>query len=234
MPTRRVRSTPPQVPRDLRAEAEASAGDRSAGARVGQARAEHDRGRPGRRSVTPGAARVHQPDAQEGDRMTITPQQVVNALIYDPNSGSFQWRRSTTTGGCVQPGRACGSISESGYLRIRIAGRLYMAHRIVWAYVHGRWPTDQIDHINGNRSDNRLCNLREASRSLNMQNQRRAQSKNRSSGLLGVSWRKDRSRWQASIRLDGRLEHLGYFISPEDAHAEYVSAKRRLHEGCTI
>lgn len=95
----------------------------------------------------------------------------------------------------------------------------------------GGWPTNEIDHKNGVKDDNRFGNLRQATHLLNQQNQRKAQRKNKA-GLLGVCAK--RNGFMASIKVNGKNKWLGSFSTPELAHAAYVAAKRKFHEGCTI
>lgn len=122
----------------------------------------------------------------------------------------------------------------NGYVRISVEpGKFLQAHRLAWALVHGKWPDQIIDHINGDRADNRFDNLRDISTKMNIQNQRRA-SKNNKSGLLGVSWSKTMKRWVARIYYDRKYHSLGCFDTAEEAHDAYVSAKREKHAGCTI
>jgi hypothetical protein len=106
----------------------------------------------------------------------------------------------------------------------------FLAHRLAWFYVHGVWPPVLIDHINGKRSDNRIVNLRLADWRLNMENKRR-ESYN-STGLLGV--KPNGKGFAARIGSRGVEHHLGTFRTPEEAHAAYVEAKRRLHKGGTL
>jgi hypothetical protein len=98
---------------------------------------------------------------------------------------------------------------------------------------HGEWPAQQIDHINMNRTDNRIANLRSVSPRVNSENRRTAQSQNLV-GLRGVSWRDHCKKWRSRITVHGVEHRLGQFDTAEDAHAAYLEAKRRLHEGCTI
>lgn len=126
-----------------------------------------------------------------------------------------------------------GHECAGGYQRISFNGRLFQAHRLAWAIAHGKWPEDLIDHINGDRSDNRLSNLRDVSARVNLQNERKAR-KNSRSGLLGASWSKVTKRWAARIHYDGKHRHLGYFDTPQEAHAAYLAAKRLFHTGNTI
>ena len=149
-------------------------------------------------------------------------------LTYHPEKGFFTWNigRSGKLSGDI----AGGSHSE-GYVHISVDGKLYLAHRLAWLYVHGVWPKDQIDHIDGNKSNNRICNLRDVSNGTNQENQIFAQ-KNNKSGFLGVS--KKRKKYVAQIMINGKKMHLGYFNFPEQAHSAYLAVKRKFHFGCTI
>ena len=163
----------------------------------------------------------------------LTPEIVRSLLAYDPESGQFTWikRRGTRTD---LDGNIAGSLTNEGYWKITVAGRHFLAHRLVFMHVLGRWPVGLVDHINGNRTDNRFINLREANDELNAQNRRRARTGN-SSGLLGVSVNTGRGkRWLAQIQVSGKKMNLGYFDCKYEAHAAYLEAKRRLHVACTI
>lgn len=102
-------------------------------------------------------------------------------------------------------------------------------HRLAWLYVHGEWPTEQIDHINQNPVDNRIANLRPADKSQNVQNIDAAYG---SSGYRGVSFDSrcgDGNSWRARIMVDGKSHSLGYYATAEEAHDAYLAAKRELH-----
>ena len=101
------------------------------------------------------------------------------------------------------------------------------AHRLAWLYVHGVWPPHEVDHINGDRSDNRIANLRLATRQQNSENRHGAQS-NSKTGLVGVSWHKRAGKWQAHIRVKGRTRYLGLFESTQDACMAYLQAKQTM------
>jgi hypothetical protein len=144
-------------------------------------------------------------------------------LRYEPDTGLFYW---------ISSGKIAGHKSARGSVDIKINGRLCFAHRLAIAMSSDHWPTQIIDHINGNRSDNRLCNLRLSDQVLNQQNRRTA-PKHSSTGLLGVT-RRVGNRFQAKITVHGKLQHIGSFGSAEAAHEAYVARKRQVHEACQI
>lgn len=168
-----------------------------------------------------------------GSPATLTLARLRELLSYDAKTGVFAWRRGGVNS--VSIGRAAGTLNGKGYLIVRIDRRSYRAHRLAYFYAFGRWPLGEIDHINGDRTDNRLANLRDVTRIINRQNQRRATATNRT-GYLGVlhSQKSKRNPFIARIAHDGVQVHVGYFPTAEAAHKAYVLAKRRLHEGCTL
>jgi len=149
-------------------------------------------------------------------------------LAYDPDSGLFI-RKAPLKGQKV--GAVSGVLNKLGYIQVGVDRKIYFGHRLAWFYVHGRWPEGQIDHINGIRSDNRICNLRDADWSINNQNQIKPHKDN-ACGLLGVC--RAKKRWRAAIKSNGKIKHLGTFDTPELAHEAYLAAKRQVHPGCTI
>lgn len=160
----------------------------------------------------------------------LTAARLRELLNYDPETGLFVWRIRPSKK--IAAGVAAGCL-DNGYIRIHIGQKTWMAHRLAWLHVHGTWPSADIDHINGNRSDNRIANLRDVSRSVNLQNKRHAQGAS-ISGLLGAHWFSPTQAWYSRIMIGRKSHHLGYFKTAELAHAAYLDAKRRLHEGCTI
>lgn len=157
----------------------------------------------------------------------LTPERLREVLDYDPMTGVFS--RVLKTCGTR---RVKGSENCAGYLTIRIDGKAHYCHRLAWVYVYGTWPFGDIDHIDGDKANNRIGNLRDVTRGVNMQNQKKAQRRNRSSGLLGAF--KDKNNWSARIGVDGVVHHLGNYDTPEEAHEVYLGAKRLIHPGCTI
>lgn len=155
----------------------------------------------------------------------LTAERLRELLSYDPAVGEF--RRKVSPNSRIKPGDIAGFVGTAGYVQIKADGRNYLAHRLAWLYVHGVWPADQIDHINGIRSDNRIENLREATSAQNQQN--RSLCHNSKSGYPGVRWAERRRKWQAVIKTGGRTTHLGSFTNIEDAIAARAKAKAESH-----
>lgn len=143
----------------------------------------------------------------------LTAENARQILDYDAETGEFRNRRT---------GKQIGWVDRYGYRVISVAGCKRFAHRLAWLYVLGEWPSGEIDHINGDPLDNRLANLRLATRSQNLANTKLLPSN--TSGFKGVSFSKKLHRWRASICINQQRKHLGFFNSPEAAHAAYVSA----------
>lgn len=159
----------------------------------------------------------------------LTAERLLELVNYDPETGIFTNRVPRKK---IRVGDVAGTIDkESGYVILCIDRRRYYGHRLAFLFMTGEWPKRLVDHKNGCRSDNRFDNLRDASRLVNQQNMRRAMSGS-SSGLLGAH--KKRSRWSSQIKVNGRLVKLGTFGTAEEAHAAYVYAKRKYHEGNTL
>lgn len=155
---------------------------------------------------------------------------LIQLLHYEPSTGAFTWREPPRTSPRKQ-GDPAGGATTKGYLSIRIDGRLHKAHRLAWLYVHGAWPVGLIDHRDDDHGNNRISNLRDASKRINAENLRKPHRDN-ASGLLGVT--RNHDRWCAQISVDGAYRYLGTHDTPALAHAAYVAAKREFHVGCTI
>lgn len=148
-------------------------------------------------------------------------------VSYNPSTGEFR-REKVNKGGKSKVGDVLGYKENSGYLAFCVCGKKYLAHRLAWLYLHGAWPANQIDHINGIKTDNREANLREATNGQNQQNLKRCRAHNKS-GFLGVS--KNKMRWKAEITTNGNRVHIGTYDTPQEAHAAYILAKSKLHVG---
>jgi len=154
--------------------------------------------------------------------------QLRQLLTYDALSGEFVWLVATRNGK-GQPGCCAGRVNDQGYFHIGIFGRNYKSHRLAWLYVYGEWPERDLDHINGDRADNRIANLRLATRAQNAANKRRHRTN--FSGFKGVSFHPKTKKWRAIICQGGHSFHLGLFESKEEAHAAYCYvAKERFDE----
>lgn len=160
----------------------------------------------------------------------LTAEYLRDRLSYDKDTGALIYRaqRGKRKAGDRADRK---SLHPAGYWRVCLMGDWFWAHRVVWLYLYGGWPQHDVDHINGDKSDNRECNLRSVSHSENQQN-RVAASKSSKTGVLGVQQKG--TRYQASITVDGACRRIGSFSTKEAAHAAYLHEKRLVHKGCTL
>lgn len=149
-------------------------------------------------------------------------------LHYNPSSGMFIWK--VKRGQRIKPGYPAGSLDNHGYIKIMVARKMYKAHRLAWFLTHGEWPENQIDHINGNRSDNRIANLRLASNKQNAEN--RGVRSDNTSGYRGVSFDKKSGMYEASIRHNGKKVCLGFFEKAEEAALKAKKAREQTFSHC--
>ncbi len=140
-------------------------------------------------------------------------------ISYDPETGYLHWK---VRRGPRVAGSEAGCSDKEGYRVITVNGRRHYAHRIAWLLQYGEWPSNEVDHISGDRSDNRLSNLRAATRAQN----RRNSASFGASGVKGVFWVADQKKWRASIHIDRKCRNLGVFPRIEEAVAAYNSAAR--------
>lgn len=148
----------------------------------------------------------------------ITQEQVKSLLHYDMETGVFT--RMVRTSNRIKVGDIAGSINVDGYLLIMLHGIRHQAHRLAWLYVYGVWPTNDIDHADGNKTNNRISNLRDSTNSENHQNRRMAK---------GYSFCKAAGKWMATIKVDGKCHYLGVFSAESEARAAYLAAKKIYH-----
>jgi hypothetical protein len=156
---------------------------------------------------------------------------VKELLNYDPETGALRWKpRTGRNGSWCNLDRDAGSKSkQTGYLTIRLDKKLYQAHRLAWAIHYGVSPDEQIDHINGDRLDNRIQNLRLLTSKGNAENHKRARVDSRTR-VQGVSLTRKPGVFKAKIKCNGQSRHLGHFSSIEAARSAYLSAKLSLHQ----
>lgn len=158
-------------------------------------------------------------------RILTLPAEIFDYFEYDPDTGIIRWKVSCRK---MQKGQIAGTPDYQGYIMIRLKGKLYKAHRIAFALGHNTVDIpDILDHINGDKKDNRLVNLRAATVQQNNYNQRK--QKNTTSKYKGVSWHPRHQKWQARIRINGKQKHLGYYTSEEEAYAAYCKVAVELH-----
>lgn len=142
-------------------------------------------------------------------------------LSYCPDTGLLRWK--VARGRCTK-GAVAGYDTGRGYIGVRVFGRCQYAHRVAFILMTGREPDHQIDHINGNRCDNRWENLREVSCAENMMN--RSVSRGNKSGVIGVFWNSNKSKWTAKIKKNGVDVHLGHFHDLENAKSARIEAEK--------
>ncbi len=155
----------------------------------------------------------------------ITRDRLLDLLSYDKNTGVFTWVKSR--GRLAKAGTKAGKVENNGYVRIKIDGKLYSAHRLAHLYVYGHFPSGDLDHINREKCDNRLENLRLCNRSENRQNTKI--SRNNKSGHKGVSWNKEARKWRAYLKFEGKQYYLGGFKERNDAIQAWIKAASVLH-----
>ncbi len=162
----------------------------------------------------------------------LTREDLIEYLSYNENSGVFTWRKQS--GPRAKIGRTAGTVHATyKYITIQFRGKFHKAHRLAWLYTYGVWPTGEIDHKNHDRTDNRICNLRDGTKSQNQGNRIQASSHSYSK-IIGAHWNSVRKFWFSQIGVNGKNKHLGVYKTPELAHIAYVKAKRRLHEFCEL
>jgi hypothetical protein len=163
-------------------------------------------------------------------------------LAYNPETGEMRWKARSPSmfkGGAGRysaerccavwnakyAGKLAGTQNDSGYIDIRISRRHHRAHRLAFLIVTGRWPVDEIDHVNLNKADNKWENIREASRDQNLAN--RPAHRDNSSGFKGVTWHKPSQKWQARLVKDKTTHRLGFFDTAEEAFEAYKFASEK-------
>lgn len=160
---------------------------------------------------------------------SLTVERLREVLRYEPETGDFY---RLVRGGKFLPGTKAGYLCViHGYMKVGIDGRHFNAHRLAWLYVHGEWPKHSVDHINQDKADNRICNLRDVPMRENLRNQSKAHRHSKT-GVIGVSIKG--GRFRAQITVDGRKQYVGSFKTAEEAHAAYMAAKRVLHAACDV
>lgn len=155
--------------------------------------------------------------------------EVKRLVRYDAETGIFTHHPLREGRGKLVPGGVAGCCDKDGYWRIALRRRGFRAARLAWFYVTGEWPPEEVDHINGNKNDNRFANLRLCSRRDNAYN--RGLFKSSTTGFKGVYFEKDRGLYRACIKVGGKSKKLGRFKTAEEAHAAYIKAAKEAAGG---
>lgn len=155
----------------------------------------------------------------------LTYQQAANALAYDPFTGLLTWRSPTNKR--LVPGSVAGSKGTNGYIRIKMIGKTYLAHRVAWLIHYGTWPTGQIDHKDGCRQNNAITNLRDSTPSQNQHNQ--ALRMTNKSGVKGVSWNPELQKWHVQVTLNRKVHNGGHYECLAEATDVATTLRNKLH-----
>lgn len=156
--------------------------------------------------------------------MELTQEKLKELFWYHADTGNFYWRKALTPR--MKPWDKAGSIDGQGYVQIKVCSKVKQAHRLAYLYAYGHLPK-QVGHINGNKSDNRIENLRSADNSKNSMN--KGIQSNNTSGFKGVTFHKGTGKFHAKICVEGIRKSLGYFKTAEEASNAYIKAAGELH-----
>jgi hypothetical protein len=153
----------------------------------------------------------------------ITAENVKDFFSYEKSTGKLFWKVKRSHNALI--GEEAGCVEKRhGYRVIRVLNHRYKAHRIVWLYVYGKWPSGIIDHINRNKTDNRVENLRDTTTQIN--NLNKGLSKASKTGIKNITWHTRDNRYRAAFTINGKQKHLGYFKSIEEAMSAVQSFDR--------
>jgi hypothetical protein len=152
-------------------------------------------------------------------------QELKKLLFYYEPTGDFYWLQTNYQNG-IKAGTKAGTIKSNGYVMITINCKMYYAHRLIWLYIHGYFPENQIDHINKKPNDNRLINLREISRQCNLRNSK--VSATNKTGIKGIGWDKINCKWKVQITVNYKVINLGRYIDFNEAVCIRLAAEQCL------
>ena len=139
-------------------------------------------------------------------------QELHEHVSYNPETGLLYWK---TTRGRAKAGNIVGSVASDGYIKVQFMGSMYLAHRLAWLMTYGRWPDNEIDHINRDKADNRIANLRDVTAVENMAN--RALLSSNTSGVSGVIWHNSAGKWQVLVGRNNKRFYLGHYSDKDEA-----------------
>jgi len=160
----------------------------------------------------------------------LTVERLKDVLKYDQNTGDFYWNKIKHYR--FKVGDKAGSINKFGHIQIKFDNKIHYAHRLAWLYIYGIHPQHEIDHINGNSSDNRIENLRDCQHHQNLLN--RPKQKNNTSGYKNVYWAKTMNKWMVRIKVN-KIDHVkGYFDCVEDANEYAIYLRNKLQKEFSV
>lgn len=173
----------------------------------------------------------------------ITNDYLKEVLKHDIDTGNFIWVKKTSPKSRVNIGEIAGNLNNDGYRRIKLNGKKYQEHVLVWFYHYGKFPNEFLDHVDGDKANNRLENLRECSQGEN--NRNRAIASNNTTGFRGVTFCKQNGKFKATAHFNGEKIHLGYYITDLEAsdvveyntkllHGEFYKDSRKTDENKTV
>ena len=160
----------------------------------------------------------------------LTQNQLKELVLYDENTGIFTRKYPVNN---RKAGSICGWTKKTGYVEMTLNKKTYGAHRLAWLYVYGYFPKNEIDHIDGNPSNNRISNLRDVPHKTNSENLVKSRIDNKLN-VLGVCYHKASKMFMSQIQVNKEKIHLGLFNTIEEAKLAYIEAKRKYHEGCIL
>ena len=156
----------------------------------------------------------------------ISQKEVLELLHYDPETGFLYWKESKNNR--VKVGDRAGSLTEDGYWKVMISRKKYYAHRLIWLIIHGVFPMGQIDHINGDKLDNKIKNLRDSTIGQNQAN--KFKRSGCSSQYKGVYFVKESNKWSSYISFKRKRTYLGTFDSEKEAALCYNKAALEVYK----
>lgn len=155
----------------------------------------------------------------------LSREEILELVYYDKDSGEILWKANS---GAATLGRKCGWTRPDGYRQVYIKKHPLLLHRVIWLLENGEWPSKLIDHINGDKSDNRITNLRLANNEQNGRNSK-IHLKNKS-GERNVFWREGHKKWEVSVRVNKKTIYLGWFKDYEFACLVAQEARDKFHK----
>jgi hypothetical protein len=161
-------------------------------------------------------------------KLKTLPSQKKLQELFDYRDGELYWKERIGTS--IDLSKPAGDIDKHGYRVIKIEGKRYKAHRLVWKYHCGKDPKEFIDHIDGNKTNNNMENLREATNQQNLFN--RGPQKNNKLGIKGV--KKQRNKYIATIEINGKRKHLGLFNTIEEARLAREESEKKLFKEFSV